>query len=40
MDEQRVDVDAVTGATNSSIVIEKACVNALMKSYEGKWQEE
>ncbi len=31
VDQQRVDVDAVSGATNSSMVIEKACVNALMK---------
>lgn len=31
VDEQRVDVDAVSGATNSSKVIEKACANALMK---------
>lgn len=27
--EQRVDVDAVSGATNSSLVIKKACENAL-----------
>lgn len=31
VDQQRVGVDAVSGATNSSMVIEKACVNALMK---------
>lgn len=31
VEEQRADVDAVSGATNSSMVIEKACVNALMK---------
>lgn len=29
--EQRVDVDAVSGATNSSMVIKKACLNALTK---------
>lgn len=29
MDEQRLDVDAITGATNSSLVIQKACENAL-----------
>ena len=28
---ERVNVDAVSGATNSSKVIEKACVNALTK---------
>ena len=27
--EQRIEVDAVTSATNSSLVIEKACENAL-----------
>lgn len=31
--EQRIDVDAVTGATNSSLVIEKACENALSDWY-------
>lgn len=31
INEQRVNVDAVSGATNSSKVIEKACVNALTK---------
>ncbi|MGN0394727.1 MAG: FMN-binding protein [Coprococcus sp.] len=31
INEQRVHVDAVSGATNSSMVIEKACVNALTK---------
>lgn len=29
VDEQRIDVDAVSGATNSSIVIKKAVENAL-----------
>ena len=29
VDEQKIDVDAVTGATNSSIVIKKAVENAL-----------
>ena len=29
LEEQRIDVDAVTGATNSSLVIKKACENAL-----------
>ena len=29
IDEQRIDVDAVSGATNSSIVIKKAVENAL-----------
>lgn len=29
IEEQRIDVDAVSGATNSSIVIEKAVENAL-----------
>lgn len=29
LEEQRIDVDAVTSATNSSLVIEKACENAL-----------
>jgi len=29
VDEQRIDVDAVTGATNSSVVIKKAVENAL-----------
>lgn len=28
---QNIDVDAVSGATNSSLVIEKACVNALTR---------
>ena len=31
VNEQRIDVDAVSGATNSSRVIEKACMNALEK---------
>lgn len=35
LEEQRVDVDAVTGATNSSLVIEKACENALSGTGEG-----
>lgn len=30
IEKQRIDVDAVSGATNSSKVIEKACVNALI----------
>lgn len=29
--EQRLEVDAISGATNSSLVIEKACENALRK---------
>ena len=29
LEEQRIDVDAVTSATNSSLVIKKACENAL-----------
>lgn len=29
IEEQKIDVDAVTSATNSSLVIEKACENAL-----------
>ena len=29
VDEQRINVDAVSGATNSSIVIKKAVENAL-----------
>ncbi len=29
LDEQKIDVDTVTGATNSSIVIKKAVENAL-----------
>ncbi|BBF44858.1 FMN-binding domain-containing protein [Lachnospiraceae bacterium KM106-2] len=29
VDQQKIHVDAVTGATNSSLVIEKACENAL-----------
>ena len=33
LEEQRIDVDAVTGATNSSLVIEKACENALSDWY-------
>lgn len=28
-EQQRIDVDTVTGATNSGLVIEKACENAL-----------
>ena len=40
VEEQRADVDAVSGATNSSMVIEKACVNALIKHKREKWQEE
>lgn len=35
IEEQRIDVDAVSGATNSSIVIEKAVENAL-KAGDGK----
>ena len=31
IDEQKIDVDAVSGATNSSKVIKKACMNALLK---------
>ena len=34
VDKQRLDVDAVTGATNSSLVIEKACENAITQSYK------
>lgn len=30
MEEQKIDVDAVSGATNSSVVIKKAVENALM----------
>lgn len=33
LEEQRIDVDAVTSATNSSLVIEKACENALSDWY-------
>ncbi|MGN0279308.1 MAG: FMN-binding protein [Lachnospiraceae bacterium] len=33
LEEQRIDVDAVTSATNSSLVIEKACENALSGWY-------
>lgn len=29
--KQKVDVDAVTGATNSSLVIKRACANALLQ---------
>ena len=29
VDEQKIDVDAISGATNSSIVIKKAVENAL-----------
>lgn len=29
IEQQRIDADTVTGATNSSLVIEKACENAL-----------
>lgn len=35
IEEQRIDVDAVSGATNSSIVIKKAVENAL-KAGDGK----
>ena len=33
--ENKVDVDAVTGATNSSNVIKKAVENAIRSSYAG-----
>ena len=36
IDEQKIDVDAVSGATNSSIVIKKAVDNALEKAVEKK----
>ena len=29
VDEQKLNVDAITSATNSSLVIKKACENAL-----------
>lgn len=29
--KQKIDVDSVSGATNSSLVIKKACVNALTR---------
>ncbi|MCH3917102.1 MAG: FMN-binding protein [Spirochaetia bacterium] len=34
--EQRIDIDAISGATNSSEVIEKAIENALTSDFETK----